>query len=307
MRPCLALSLLVLTALTSCTEAPPPEQPATHVPEPTSATVAVTPPNADQVDLYLYGLYALRPKDGGFQAVFLSPSGMEHPPVVGVSTLQIAETNTSRPDLVTVPSPAQAVAVWRFEELEAKDNVKTGGLVYNGDELSKDVNGKVDEKDFTKLRWVPSMTDIFGVSQVVDDTKVASAAARMTMKTGDLKAVFDDPKHQTEPWSVGQRKDTAMADGVCLRITLEDPGLPLGLAVKRASGDETILLKGGTTVFVTGFPTEIPKKGDDHKHFPELYKLMAADSSGHGSTERPVKGSGPSYNVVRCSPALYFP
>jgi hypothetical protein len=292
MRRVKAMSIVfLLGGLAGCCDKAPPAA--------TSQAVATdNGPSKGEVDIIFRGLVSVVfIKTGKYaESVFLNPDNDEHMPLCAISTESIDGANASVPDLVASADDDAGLAIWKFTEASIDESkVSDTSLTYFPDEVD------VNKPDYKLLRWVPSMDDIFGATQVVDKVKIDKGAARGTWRVGTLTPVFDRPSHKTQKWDIGNRRGIPVADGLRLRLTLADAGIPLILNLTRGGKDEKIQVHGGGTILMSAYPTTLPKAGDDLKHFHHYYGLIKGNSMGpephpHGPTPYPV----------RCAPSLYL-
>jgi len=252
------------------------------------------------VDVLFYGLVSfVFKKDGTVRSVFLSPDGEPHTPLFTVNTGYVHELNASLPDLVATGGGDTGLAAWRFTEVTIDPSqFDDKSLAYDMGDLDL-MNPGYD----TKLRWVPSMDDIFGSAKDVDQAAIDKAAARGTWPVGTITPVFDREEHRTEKWTIGKRENTALADGIRLRFKLGDEALPAVFTLTRDGKKETVKVKGGGTIVFTDYPTRIPTSADDLKHFPHFYMLLK-----NVTTPAEPKSSGPTTPYpARCAPSLEYP
>src|SRR5262245_44984340 len=212
------------------------------------------PPN--QVWLEFRGLVSFIFKtDGSVRSVFLSPAGHIHTPLVAVSTEHLDSSLTSEPDWIATGKGDAGLAVWTFTEASLdRSNVLETTLTYDPADLD------LNHPNHKPTRWAPSMGGIFAATQQVDATEVDKAAARGRWDAGELTPIFDSDKHKTEKWNIGNnRKNTPLADGVRLKVTLKDPGLPLKVLLTRGATVEEVLIHAGGSVLVSAYPKQVPK------------------------------------------------
>jgi hypothetical protein len=287
--------LIVVGALLGC-----PRPTATNPPPAATGQATVTDPgpNSGQVDIVFRGLIAFVFKgESDVRSVFLSPGGAEHMPLLAIETANLDASNASDPDYISTGTGDSGLAVWKFSEVSLDlSNVTENKLGINHDKLD------LVKPDYGKLRWVPYMDDIFGSGQKVDQKAIDAAAARGTWTAGVMTPIFDRESHETEKWDIGQRMGTPVADGVRLRVTLADAGKPLVLNLTR-NGKETISVAGGGTVLLSAYPKNLPKPGEDMKHFHHFYDLRDSAKTG----PYPKKSFPPTPYPVRCAPSIYYP
>jgi len=147
------------------------------------------------------------------------------------------------------------------------------------------------------------MDDIFGSAQGVNQDAIDKAPAKATWPVGSITPVFDREEHKTDSWSIGKRKKTPLADGLRLRLKLHDAGLPVVFTLTRDGKEETVKVKGGGTIFFTGYPNTVPKPGEDLKHFHHFYTLLEGNPIG----DEPIHGLPTTPYPARCAPALNYP
>ncbi len=295
----LSLTVLLVLILPGCVH----NAPVTTV---STAASQADAPARDQADILFHGLIAfVFKKDDTVESVFLSPDAEPHIPLIAVNTTDIDKLNASDPDLIASGDGDAGFAVWKFTEatIDQAD--------FSDKSLRKDMTAlDLNNPDYTLLRWVPSMDDIFGSLQKVDQKEIDSAPARGKWPKGWMTPVFDELTHRTDPWTIGNRRNTPVADGVRLRLQLSDPGRPFGILITRIDPkdptkkvDETIVVKGGATIFISDYPTKIPKPGNDLTHFRHYYTLRYPDKSGYD----PVHGGPPTPYPSRCAPGVFYP
>jgi hypothetical protein len=294
------LLMLLFATLLGC---PKPEPDCSKCPKPDCPDGKALAPGSGEVWIEARGLVSFIFKNGGksVQSVFLSPSGAEHPPLVAVNTVFLADANASRPDWVASGPGDTGLAVWRFTENSIDtSNVEGTALTYN-DEA---VNPADPESNLASILWVPSMKDIFGVKQDVEPTAVTNAAARGSWTVGALTPIFDQERHKKEKWDIGQRKATQVADGFRLKLTLADPGLPLKLKLTRDGTPEEVMVKGGGTILFTAYPRTVPKRNEDMKHFHHFYSLLKISPTDKNEPTIPLP---PTPAPARCAPSIFYP
>jgi len=258
-------------------------------------------PTDGEVDVIFHGLIAFVPLGSatgdGMKSVFLNPAMEEHIPFVAIGTAGVYKTNTSVPDYLVSGQNGHGLAIWRIQEAKLETNIADDPLHYDSTTLGD------DEQNFVKLRWVPFMDDITGVVEPYDPLELANAAATADWKHGNLTPVFDSPGHKTELWTIGERKNRPLADGVRLRAGLKDPAQPVVLSIKRNISWENIPIKGGNVIQFSAYPKTIPKAVDDDlKHFVHFYQLRTVSKSG----PPPKKGGGdPTPDPARCAPVVF--
>lgn len=287
------LTMFVIGVLFGCPKQKPPIDAA-------GQAMANGGPSMGQVDIEFRGLVAfVFIKTGAYvESVFLSPSGDDHTPLCSISTEWVDDTNATDPDLTASAGGDAGVAIWGFKESSIDpSNVQDQTLTYDA--------GKVDtaNPDYNLIRWVPSMDDIFGAKQEVDKNRIDTAEALGEWHVGALAPVFDRPDYKTDKWNIGSRKATPLADGLRLRLTLKDAGLPLTLKLrlKRNGTEEVIQVKGGGTILMSAYPTTLPKTGDDLEHFHHFYSLIKNGAS------TPPAAHAPTPYPARCAPCLFLP
>jgi hypothetical protein len=226
-----------------------------------------------------------------------------HPALLAVDARALDKKTASKPDWVAPQPQGGGMANWRFTARQPDP----ANVLDSDKPLQKnDTPLEPDETDFTKLRWIPFMEDIFGgQKQDLDLSQVLNVAASGKWLFGSMFAVFDPPvgnrDHKNEKWKIGNRHNH-VADAVRVRFDLDNVAKPLTLKLLRDGSPEIILVNEKAIVFVAAYPITLDNA--DFAHFMHFYDLRLGGYP--GSTYDPIPDvTPPNFNTTRCTPSFF--
>jgi hypothetical protein len=256
-----------------------------------------------EVHPVFHGLIAFVPDDTGMYTIHMSPGNAPHMPTLAVPLSRVVSGNAFPPDYVLSGPGGEAIGVWRLEgDFSLKqDNIQPPAKTTDYGYVSGTPTpiGMYEEK----IRWVPHADDVFGSKDMaLDLAEVHKASAVGRFPLGQLLAVFDKEEHWKDPvhkWTINNRPELAVADGVLLKLTLQLNGQPVTFLIDRDGGTKELKIESQSEVRFASYPTA---PGSDFAHFIHLYDLRASSTA----ADPPKRGAIKSTPApARCAPIVF--